>query len=126
MAPLADARVPPLLRAVGAGVAAARHRNKRHAPQQAAKAKARAAQAAEAEEAAAADVAPEDAQALQRVPEAALLAELRRRGGLGVGSEAAGAAAAEDEAAEDAADAAAAARGGACAFKPRAKQDIAE
>jgi selenocysteine lyase/cysteine desulfurase/tRNA(Ile)-lysidine synthase TilS/MesJ len=126
MAPLADARVPPLLRAVGAGVAAARHRNKRHAPQAKAKAKARAAQAAEAEEAAAADVAPSDAEALQRVPEAALLAELRRRGGLGVGSEAAGVAAAEDEAAEDAADAAAAARGSACAFKPRAKADIAD
>ena len=127
LAPLTDARVPPLLRSVGADVASRRFANKRtQAPRKASKAKERAAAAAAAqEEEAAAATDADDAAALARVPEAALLAELRRRGGLGVGAAAVGAAAAEDEAAEDATDAAAAAQAGACAWRPRAKAETA-
>ena len=127
LAPLTDARVPPLLRSVGASVASRRFANKRNtAPRRASKAKERAAAAAvAAEEEAAAATDAADAAALARVPEAALLAELRRRGGIGVGAAAAGAAAAEDEVAEDAADAAAAAQAGACPWRPRAKADTA-
>ena len=125
LAPLTDARVPPLLRSVGAAVASRRFANKRNqAPRKPTKAKERAAAAAAAEEeAAAAATDTDDVATLARMPEAALLAELRRRGGIGVGAAAAGAAAAEVEAAEDAADAAAAAQAGACPWRPRAKAD---
>jgi len=94
MAPLTDARVGPLLKAVGAELAG-RSFAKR-GPEQAAN-----------------GVSEEEA-ALRRVSDDALLRELRRRGGLGVaGGGAAAAAAAEAE------EAAEADGSGACAWQPR-------
>jgi tRNA(Ile)-lysidine synthase TilS/MesJ len=116
MTPLVDPRVPPLLRDVAERVGGRRFANK---PKWAAMRAAAAAGKGDAEEeAGAADVgdAADDVAALSRVSEAALLAELARRGGLGVGAAAAGAGAEADEAAEDDA---AAASGGACAWRPR-------